>query len=102
MLPARAPKRHHQILKPSPLIIVHAGIHQRHHTGQKLMHALLLVEIVDHRRIATCEHFEALLASGIWQAASIKNKSSAISALTFRQPAMKRETENPPHQIVRI
>ncbi len=66
------------------------------------MHALLLIEVVDHRRIPARKRLEALFAPGIRQAASIKNKSAAIPALIFRQPAMKGETENPHHQIVRI
>ncbi len=68
MLPTRAPQRHHQVLESAALIVAHTGIDQRHHTGEILMHILLLVEIVNHRRIPAGERLEALLASRVWQA----------------------------------
>jgi len=49
MLAAGAPERHHQVLEAAALIRAHAGVHQRHCAGEKLAHALLLVEIVDDR-----------------------------------------------------
>src|SRR4029077_20226684 len=90
-LPACASKRNHQILKPTLLIVVHACIHQRHDAGQKLMHALLLVEVVDHRCVSALEQLEALFAPGIWQAAPIEDDPAAVPALILRQAAMKRK-----------
>src|ERR1700721_2599318 len=100
MLSARAPERNHEVLESPSLIIAHTGVHQRHHAGQKLMHALLLIEVVDHRGVPAGKRLEALLASGVRQTAPIKNKSPAVPALIFRQAAMEGETENPHHQIV--
>ena len=102
MLASGASERHHQILKSAALVIVHAGVHQRHDAGQILMDAFLLVEVVDHRRVPARQRLEALFAAGIRQAAPVKDKAAAVPALIFRQAAMKRETENPHHQIVRI
>ena len=79
MLAARAAKRHHQVLEPAALIVAHAGVHQRQHTGKELVHALLLVEIVDHRRVFAGERFEALFAPGIGKAARVENKSAAVA-----------------------
>ena len=66
------------------------------------MHAFLLIEVVDHRRISARERLEALFASGVRQTAAIKNKSAAVPTVVLRQAAMKRKTENANHQIVGI
>src|ERR1700692_4288040 len=100
MLAAGAAERDHQVLEAAALVFVNAGIHKRHHAGQKLMHALLLVEVIDDRRIFTGELLEALFASGIRQAAAIKNESAAISAFIFRHAAVKRKRENSHSQNV--
>ena len=56
------------------------------HTGQKLVHAFLLIEIFDHRSIFAGQWFEALFAAGIRQAAPVENKSAAIAGFILRQP----------------
>ena len=53
------------------------------------MHALLLIEIVDHRRVFAGERFEALFASGIREAAAIENESAAVPGLVLRQAPVK-------------
>src|SRR5581483_3377495 len=89
MLAAGATKRHHQALEAAALIIAHAGINQRHHAGEELMHALLLVEILDDRRVLAGEVLETLFASRIGNAAGIEDKSAAMSAVVFRQSLVK-------------
>src|SRR5260370_38596430 len=101
MLSAGAAERNHQTLKSTPLIFAHAGIYQRHHAGQELMHAFLLIQIVDHRCISTRERLEALLSSWIWQAAAIENESAAMASFAFRQSAMKGEAHNPHRSVAR-
>src|SRR5215831_13957793 len=98
MLATGAAEGHHQILEAAVLVIAHTGIHQRHHAGEKLMHALLLMEIFDYRRVFARETFEALLATRIRETAAIKNESSAMPGLVLRQAAVKRKTENPHDQ----
>ncbi len=102
VLAASAAKRDHQILEAALLIIADARIHQRQDTGEKLMHAFLLVEIVDHGGIFTSERLEALLAAGIGEAAAIENESAAVPAFVLRQFLVKRKTENADGQIIRI
>src|SRR5712692_4732594 len=99
MLAAGAAERHHQALEAATLIIAHAGIHQRHHAGEKLMHALLLIEIVDHRRVFAREGLEALFASGIRETASVENEPAAMPGLVFREGPVKRKTENPEDEV---
>src|SRR6184192_995090 len=41
----------HQILEAELLISADAGVHERQDAGEKLMHALLLLEIFDHRSV---------------------------------------------------
>src|SRR5579863_4004930 len=89
MLAAGAAERDHQVLEAALLIVAYAGIHQRHDAGQKLMHALFLIQIVDDRRVAAGEGFEVLLAAGIGEATAIENESAAMSALIFWQAAME-------------
>src|SRR5205085_12408901 len=74
MLPACAAERHHQIFEAALLISGDACIHQRKNAGEKLVHAFLLIEIVDHRSIFPRQFLKALLASGIGKAAAIENK----------------------------
>src|SRR5450432_2059635 len=90
MLPAGTAERNHQVFEAALPIVANAGIDQRQNTGQKLMHAFLLVEIVDHGRVFPSQSFEALFASGIRQAAPVKSKSTAVASFVFRQSAMKR------------
>src|SRR6266404_6373310 len=94
MLTARAAKRDHQILETSTLIAAHARIHQRRDVRQKLVNALLLAQIVDHRRIPARKRLELLFAPRIRQTSSVKNKAAAISSVVRRQAAVKRKTEN--------
>jgi len=51
VLAAGAAERDHQILEAALLISADAGIHERQDAGEKLMHALLLLEIFDHRGV---------------------------------------------------
>src|SRR5467141_1915249 len=99
MLVAGAAERNHQILEAALLIAVDARIHERQDAGEKLMHAFLLIEIVDHRGVFAGESLEALFASRIREAAAIENEPAAISRLIFRQVLVKGKTENPNDQV---
>src|SRR5208337_4104523 len=89
MLTAGAPERHHQVLEAAAPISAHTRVHQRHDTGEKLLHALLLVEIVDDGCVFAGESLEALFASGIGEAAAIEDESAAIASLVLRQAPVK-------------
>src|ERR1019366_6773533 len=89
MLAAGAAERHHQVLEAATLIRAHACVHQRHDAGEKLVHALLPIEIVDYRRVFAGKGFEALFAPGIREAAAIENESAAIAGLVLRQTSVK-------------
>src|SRR6267143_99681 len=99
MLAAGAAEGNHQIFEAALLIAVDARIHQRQDAGEILMHALLLIEIVDDRGVFAGESLEALFASRIREAAAIENEPTAVSRLIFRQVLVKGKTENPHHQI---
>src|SRR6267142_4203877 len=99
MLAAGAAERNHQIFEAALLVVVDARIHQRQDAGEKLMHAFLLIEIVDHRGVFAGESLEALFASRIREAPAIENEPAAISRLIFRQVVMKGKAENPNDQI---
>src|SRR5467141_1128088 len=99
MLVAGAAERNHQVLEAALLIAVDARIHQRQDAGEKLMHALLLIEIVDHRGVFAGEGLETLFASRIREAAAIKNEPAAISRFIFRQVLVKGKTENTNDQV---
>ena len=87
MLAAGATERNHQALEAATPVLTHAGVHQRRNVGEKQMHALLLVQIIDHRRIFPGKRFESLFASGIRKTAAIENKAAAISGPVFRHAA---------------
>src|SRR6266481_493877 len=99
MLAAGAAERNHQIFEAALLIAVDARIHQRQDAGEKLMHALLLIEIVDHRGVFAGKSLEALFASRIREAAAIENEPAAISRFIFRRILVKGKTENPNDQV---
>src|SRR6202521_58328 len=102
VLAAGATERDHQILEAALLIVADAGVHQREDAGQKLVHAFLLNEIVDHRSVLAGESLEALFAAGIGEAASVEDESAAVAALVFWQAVVKGKTENPHDEIVRV
>src|SRR5438105_12661362 len=86
MLAAGAAERHHHVLESAATVTAHAAIHQRHHVFEKLLHALLLLKIVDHGRVFPSEILEALLASRVRQASAIENESAAVSGFILGQP----------------
>src|SRR5437870_12162466 len=100
MLPAGATERHHQVLEAATLILAHAGIHERYCACEKLMHALLLIQIIDHSCDFARERLDALFTAGIGKVAAIENESPAMPSLIFRPAPVKRKTENPHDQIL--
>src|SRR5437667_353961 len=66
------------------------------------MHALLLVEIVDHRSVLAGERLEALLSAGIREAATIENEAAAVATLVLGQAVVKGKTKNAHDEIVRF
>ena len=87
MLATGAPKGDHQILEATTLIIVDAGVDQRQHIGEKLMHTLLLIEIFGDCRVFAGQCLEAFFASGIRQAAPSKTNPPPMSGLVLRKAA---------------
>ena len=57
--------------------------------GEELMRALLLVEILDHRRVFSGQAFETLFASRIGNAAGIEDEAAAVPGLIRRHPLVK-------------
>src|SRR5579862_8938703 len=90
------------MLESALLVASNAGVHKRQNAGKKLMHALLLVEVVDHGRILARQRLKAFLASGIRQAAPIENEAATVAGIILRILAMKRKTENSNGQIFRL
>src|SRR5579885_3444619 len=102
VLPSGATERDHQILEPALLIAADTRIHERQHARKKLVHAFLLIQVVNYRRIFSCQALEAFLAAGIRKAAPVENESAAIPRFVLRQFAVERKTENADHKIFRF
>src|ERR1700727_372178 len=102
MLAAGASERNHQVLEPALLIAGHASVDERHHAGQELVHAFLLIEVFDHRRVASGESLETIFAARVRKAATVENKAAAVSSFIFRQAAVKREAEDANDQVIRV
>src|SRR5467141_3486295 len=100
MLAAGTAERDHQILEAALLIVADAGIHQRQDAGEKLMHALLLIEIVDDRAVFAGKSLEALFAAGIGEAAAIEDEAAAVAGFVLGQGLVEGKTENPHDEIV--
>ena len=62
------------------------------------MHALLLIEIVDHWRVLAGQLLESFFASGIGKAARIEDKAAAVSRFIGGHLTVEGETENPHRQ----
>src|ERR1700675_4529662 len=100
MLAAGASEGDHEILEAAVLRVADAGVHDREHAGEGLVHAFLLVEIVDDRSVFAGESFEALFAAGIRETAAIEDEASAVTGIVLRQGLVKRKTENAHDEIV--
>ena len=72
----------------------YGGIHERLRVCNKLMHAFLLLEVINHSIVYAGELFVALLAPGVWQAAGIEDEASAIARWIYRHFLMKGKTED--------
>src|SRR6516164_10369348 len=99
VLPAGAAERHHQILEAALLIVADAGVDQREHAGQELVYALLLIQVVDHRRILAGQLLEALFAPRIGEAAAVKNETAPVPCFVLGQPAVEGKTAYANDQI---
>src|ERR1700722_19217229 len=66
------------------------------------MYALLLIEVLNHRRVFAGQRLEALFPPRIRQAPAIENKSAAMSTLVFGHTPMKGKAQDPYDQVVAL
>src|SRR5688572_2915495 len=102
MLSAGTAKRDHQVLKAAALIGVHAGVHQRLGVGEKLMHAVLSIQVLHNRRVSTRKLLELFFASGVGQPATIKDKPAPVPGVVRWKAMVKGKTEDPDAEILRL
>src|ERR1035437_706732 len=81
VLATGASKRDHQTFETAALITAYARIHQRLHVGQILVHAGLLIEIVDYGRVLAGQRTKLFFAPGIEKTARIEDISAAVTGL---------------------
>ena len=67
------------------LIIADACIHERRGMGEKLVYALLLIQVFNHGRVFACKRLESLFTAGIGNRSAVEDESAAISGFVFRQ-----------------
>ena len=79
VLSTGAAERDHEVPKTTALICRHACINERLRMREILLHAFLLVEVVNNRGIFSGQLLEAFFASGIGQAARVEDKAAAIT-----------------------
>src|SRR5438270_10789422 len=79
MLASCTPERDHPGLEAPALISAQARVHQRNSAGQKLMHALLPAEIVNHRGVFAGERLETFIAPRIAKTPCVENEAAARS-----------------------
>src|SRR5215475_15322185 len=94
VLAARTAERDHEVLESAALVLLDAAIDQRENAREKLMHAFLLIQVLDDRRVASGESFELFLATGVGKTAAVENEAAAGSGLVFGPATVKREAEN--------
>src|SRR5262245_4882015 len=83
VLAPSASERHHQIFETATLIAGHARINQCNDVPKKLMHALLLHQVIDDGGISTGEALETFLTPWVREAACVKNESASVTRLVF-------------------
>ena len=101
MLAAGATERHHKILEVPALVFGDAGVDERKRAREKLVNALLLVEIFDDGSVASGQSFEALFTAGIGQAATVEDEAAAVAAFVLGPAAVKGKAENSDDQSFR-
>src|ERR1035438_5220173 len=74
-----AAERHREVLEAALLVIAYAGIDQRERAGEVLAYALVLAQILSHRRVLAGKRLEILFASRIRQAARIEHEPAAMT-----------------------
>src|ERR1017187_64044 len=79
VLASGAAEGDHEIFKAAALIAAHAGIRKRENVGQILVLAVLLIEIVDDRRVLACQHTELFFAPRIGKAPRVEDISAAVA-----------------------
>ena len=80
MLASCATERDHQILEAAALVAADTRIHQRRDARDKLVNAVLLIEVIDDRSISARKRLKLLFAAGVRQAATVEDKATAISS----------------------
>ena len=65
-----------------------------------VVHAVLLVEVVDDRSVFTSEWLEAFFAARVGQATGIEDKAAAIAGLIDGQSAMEGEAGDADRELV--
>src|ERR1700691_255411 len=102
MLTAGTSERDHQVFEATTCISADTGFHQGAGAGEKLVDALLRIEIVDHSGVFAGKTLEALFAPGIRETAAIENESTTVSSLVLGQAAVKGKTKDPHRQLFRL
>src|ERR1051326_2798807 len=100
MLPAGAPKRHHQVLEAAFLVIIYAGINKGNDITKILVDTFVLRQVIGYLFVFAREISIALFAPGIRQAAQIENESAAIPGIIVRKPLMERKTKDMHGQLL--
>src|ERR1039457_999929 len=94
MLAAGAAERDHEVFESAALIAADACVHKRQDVGKILVHALLLLEIVDDWLVLAGHRAEALFASGVGKAAGVEYKSAAVAGFVGGHFMVEGEAED--------
>ncbi len=94
MLAAGAAERNHKVLEPPLAIGGDGGVDEGENRSQELLDGFLLSKIVDDWSILAGECPELLLAAGVRQAASIEDKSTAVTGRVSGRFTVERKAED--------
>src|SRR5262245_41295574 len=75
MLSSGTAERDHEILESSALVSAHTRIDERHRAGEKLMHALLSIQVLDYRSVPPGQTSETFFPSWIGKCPAIEDKT---------------------------
>src|SRR4029077_14408959 len=102
VLAAGAAEGDHQIFETALLVAGDAGLDESERVGEILVHAFLLVQVIDDRGVFARQLLEALFPAGVWQAAGVENESPAVAGVVFWRIVVEGKTEDADGQILRL
>ena len=102
VLPSSATERDHQVGETATLVSGDRRINQRLGSREVLMHALLLIKVVNHWIVFPGKHFEAFFATWVGKTPRVEYISTAVTTVVGGHLMVEGEAEDTDCEGVRL